>query len=194
MSHVRGAQWFLMTGLFAGLLLVSSDEVPSSAGASVTTSIPVCAASRLTFSLGPTQRYSPARPLKAGLTSVTWIHVANGGGTCRFPASPSVSFDFSPYGAAPGLFSANVPSNADGATEVLAASERTNLVAYVRVVPLSRRGRCAPRAARAIALILGQRGGGFARYLFPRRIGMVCSNQDPSASNFGIVWQNRWVP
>jgi hypothetical protein len=175
------------------LLLVSSTLVPGFVGASATKPIPVCSASRLTFALGPTQRYSAARPFRGGLTSITWIRITNGGGTCRFPVSPSVSFDFSQYNSASSLFSAIVPAGAAGATEVLAAGGRANLVAYVRVVPLSRYGFCEPRTALAIAVILSQRER-LARYLFPRRIGTVCSNQDPAASNFGVVWQNWWVP
>ena len=124
---------------------------------------------------------------------MTWIRVANGGGSCRFRALPSVSFDFSPYNSSSGLFSATASAGAAGASEILAAHGRTNLIAYVRVVATADRGYCAPRTALAVALILGERGGGSTRYLFPRRIGAVCSNQAAAASNFGVVWQNRWI-
>lgn len=175
-----------------GLLLAASCIAPVLAGAAATRSLPSCSASRLTFALGPTRRYA-VRPLRGSLTSITRIFVSNDGGVCRFPVSPSVSFDFARYGSAPGLFSATTSSGAADAAEILAAHGRTSLIAYVRGVTPTRRGYCAPRTARAIALILSQRGGGFTRYLFPRRIGMVCSNQDPAASNFGVVWQNRWA-
>ena len=178
-----------IVALFASVVLA---PVPALAGASTSHEVPACSASRLTFSLGTTQRYS-ARPFD-GLTSVTWIRVTNGGGTCRFPASPSVTFEFNSYTTSPGLFSAAASSGADGATEILAARGRANLVAYVRHVPAARNGYCAPRRALAIALLLPDRDGGFVRYLFPRRINAVCSNQEPAASNFGIVWQGRWAP
>ena len=178
-----------MGRVIAGLLLVSSSFVPSMAGAATVTSPPACAPSRLTFALGPTQRYS-TRPFR-GLTSITWIRVTNAGPACRFGVSASLRFDFSPYDATSGLFSAAAAAKS-GASEVLAAREHTSLVAYVRVVPIARRGYCEPRTARGIALILGARGGGSTRYLFPRRISSVCSNPASGASNFGVVWLNRW--
>ena len=174
----------------AVLVMVVATFVPVAAGAGATDSLPTCATSRLTFTLGPTQRYSPARPLRGGLTSVTYVRITNDGGTCRLPVPPSVSFDFSSYNASSGLYSATASA---GVTEILAAGRRTNLVAYVRVVPATQRGYCEPRAARGIAVILALRGAGTARYVFPRRIGAVCSNPARAASNFGVVWQNHWI-
>ena len=175
------------------LVLVVTASVSVAAGAGATRSLPACAASRLIFALGPSHRYSPARPSRGGLTSVTYIRVTNDGGTCRFPVSPSVSFDFSPYNATTGTFSATASAGGVGATEILAAGQGTNLVAYVRAVSAAQSGYCEPHTARGVALIISQRGRGSARYLFPRRIGGVCSNQAPAASNFGIVWQNHWI-
>lgn len=175
------------------LVMAVATFAPVAAGAGATGTVPVCSASRLTFSLGPTHRYSAVRPLRGGLTSVTYVRVSNDGATCRFPVSPSVSFDFSPYNSPFGLFSATTSAGGIGATEVLAAGRRTNLIAYVRVVTAAEHGYCEPRTALGVALVLSQRGRGDVRYLFPRRIGAVCSNQSPSASNFGVVWQNHWV-
>lgn len=191
MVRERGTRRILVKRSIAVLAMVVATTVPVAAGA--TGSLPACAASRLTFALGPTHRYSAIRPFRGGLTSVTYIRVTNDGGTCRFPVPPSVSFDFSPYNASAGFFSATASAGGVGATEILAAGRRANLVAFVRAVSAAQRGYCEPRAALGIALILNQRGVGTARYLFPRRIGAVCSNQVPASSNFGVVWQNHWL-
>ncbi|MHB8827141.1 MAG: hypothetical protein ACYC5Z_05720 [Acidimicrobiales bacterium] len=183
---------FLVGRVIAGLLLVSSSLVPSLAGATTKNSLPACTPSRLTFALGSTQRYTATRSIRGGLTSITRIRVTNAGPTCRFGSSVSLRFDFSPYDATPGLFSAAATAKS-GASEVLTAGERTSLVAYVRDVSSARDGYCEPRTAQGVALIIGARGGGYSRYLFPRRISSVCSNPASAASNFGVVWQDRWI-
>jgi hypothetical protein len=180
----------------AVLSLLAGPLTASASRASAVTVVPTCSSSQFTIAMGVTHRYPLARPMRGGLTSMTWVYLTNNRATCRLEAgTPSVSFDFTPHfmSLASGLFSPSVSASPGGYRETVKSGLRVALIIFVRAYSISDVRTCEPKTAYGIALNFLTKNQGEMQALFPRTIAGVCSNSKYAVSSFGAGWANRWI-
>jgi hypothetical protein len=188
-------RWFLMRKLIASVLVLAAAVVPL-ASSEVTVdaaNVPLCSASQISVSLGATQRWTLAKPMRGDLVSLTAIDFTNHGPTCQLARSgPSVRFRWMPNTSVSTALqrTAAVAARASRGLLPLKRGKTDTLNLFVRGAASTQQA-CHPVTAAAIEVSGVDGAAGWSH--FSRTIAHVCTNPALQSANYGVGWQQYWV-